>query len=298
VELTQVETFLALAEELHFGRTAQRLHLTQSRVSRLVAALEREVGGALFERGSRKVTLTPLGAQLRAELAPAQQALSRALRHAQATARGTTGGLRIGFTITSGGYLLNRLVHRFETDHPDWELALRELSPHHPFDALASGDVDLLAHWVLPDLPGMTCGVVLGDQPRVLAVAADSPLASVPSLSAEVLGDWPVPDFQPVDERIRQVIIPQRTPSGRPVSRHVTAVSSIAEGISLVARGAMVWPTVAAIAQLTYGQGVALVPLDDLPPLSLGLYWVTANENARIRAFADFAIATGAQPGP
>jgi DNA-binding transcriptional LysR family regulator len=296
VELTQVEIFLTLAEELHFGRTAERLHLTQTRVSRLVAALEREIGGALFERSSRRVTLTPLGVQLRTELAPAHDALSSALRHAQETARGATGSLRIGFTITTGGYPLNRLARKFEASHPDWELAMRELSPRWPFDDLASGEVDVLAHWVVPDLSGVSCGAVLGSQPRVLAVAADSPLASAASVSAEVLADWPTPDFQPIDQRIRRVLIPERTPSGRAVARYPTPISSIAEGISLVARGALVWPTVATIAQVTYGQGVALVALDDLPPIDLALYWMTANENARIRAFADFALANGAQP--
>jgi len=61
VRLDQLEVVLALAEELHFGRTARRLHISQSRVSKLVAALEREVGGALFDRASRRVRLTPLG---------------------------------------------------------------------------------------------------------------------------------------------------------------------------------------------------------------------------------------------
>jgi Bacterial regulatory helix-turn-helix protein, lysR family len=64
VDTTEIEVFLVLAEELHFGRTAERLRLPQPRVSRLVAALERRVGGTLFERTSRRVRLTPLGQQL------------------------------------------------------------------------------------------------------------------------------------------------------------------------------------------------------------------------------------------
>ena len=60
--------FLTLAEELHFGRTAERLRMPQPRVSRLIASMERRAGGALFERTSRRVRLTPLGAQLRCEL--------------------------------------------------------------------------------------------------------------------------------------------------------------------------------------------------------------------------------------
>jgi DNA-binding transcriptional LysR family regulator len=61
MDTAEVEVFLVLAEELHFGRTADRLHLPQPRVSRLVASLERRVGGTLFEQTSRRVRLTPLG---------------------------------------------------------------------------------------------------------------------------------------------------------------------------------------------------------------------------------------------
>lgn len=289
MRLEQVTTFLALAEELHFGRTATRLHLPQSRVSRLVAALEREVGGPLFERNSRLVALTELGEGLLAELAPAYAALELALHNAQHAARGTTGTLRIGFTITSDGYRLNRLVRQFDTRHPECEVSLREVPTQQPFDRLRAGDVDVLAHWVLDPMPGFTCAPVLGSHPRVLAVAADSPLAAASSVSAEVLGDWPVPDFLGIDDRIRQLIIPDRTPAGRAVHRHPTPVTTISEAVSLVARGAAVQPTVAALAQITYGRGIALVPLTDLPPLRLGLYWPAAADNPAIRTLVDFA---------
>ncbi|HZA57554.1 MAG TPA: LysR family transcriptional regulator, partial [Solirubrobacterales bacterium] len=61
MDLAHIETFFILCEELHFGRTAERLHVSQPRVSRLVASLETEIGGALFERTSRRVALTSLG---------------------------------------------------------------------------------------------------------------------------------------------------------------------------------------------------------------------------------------------
>jgi DNA-binding transcriptional LysR family regulator len=65
VELREIEAFLVLAEELHFGRTAQRLRVSQGRVSQMIRALEREVGGSLFERSSRQVRLTRLGGRFR-----------------------------------------------------------------------------------------------------------------------------------------------------------------------------------------------------------------------------------------
>ena len=78
MDTAEIEVFLVLAEELHFGRTAERLRLPQPRVSRLVAALERRAGGALFERTSRRVRLTPLGQQLASQLRPAYAQLTEA----------------------------------------------------------------------------------------------------------------------------------------------------------------------------------------------------------------------------
>jgi DNA-binding transcriptional LysR family regulator len=69
--MAQVEEFLAVAEELHFGRAAERLHVSQPRVSRLIAALERQAGGRPFERTSRKVTLTRLGSSSMPSCGPA-----------------------------------------------------------------------------------------------------------------------------------------------------------------------------------------------------------------------------------
>jgi DNA-binding transcriptional LysR family regulator len=290
VELDQVETFLVLAEELHFGRTAARLYVAQSRVSRLIAALEREVGGPLFERSSRRVELTALGSKLFAELAPAHAAFQQAVRNAQASARGDTAPLRVGFTITTGGYRLNRLLRVFETRHPRWRVMMRELPSENPFKILLAGEIDVLAHWVVEDdVPGLTCGAVIGTSPRALAVAADSPLAAASSLSAEVLGDWPVSNHRPLDDRIRNLIVPLHTPSGRPVKPHPVPSSTISEVISQVARGVYVHPTVASLAQITYGQGIALIPLSDLPPLRIGLYWVAGNTDDRIRALASAA---------
>src|SRR5690606_15884816 len=68
VDLRDIEIFLTLAEELHFGRTAERLHVSTPRVSQSIAQQERRIGAPLFERTSRRVTLTPLGARLRDDL--------------------------------------------------------------------------------------------------------------------------------------------------------------------------------------------------------------------------------------
>ena len=79
VEMREIEAFLVVADELHFGRAAARLHITTGRVSQSVRALEREVGAPLFERTSRRVALTPLGTAFAARVRPAYEELGAAL---------------------------------------------------------------------------------------------------------------------------------------------------------------------------------------------------------------------------
>src|SRR3954454_19034077 len=96
IELRDLRVFLTLADELHFGRTAERLGVTTSRVSQAVRLLERRAGGPLFHRTSRTVRLTPLGAHLRAEVAPAYEQLCRAWTDTVELATGIAGPLRVG----------------------------------------------------------------------------------------------------------------------------------------------------------------------------------------------------------
>jgi DNA-binding transcriptional LysR family regulator len=87
MELRDIETFLTVAENLHFGRAARRLYLSPSRVSQTIRNLEREIGGPLFVRTTRQVRLTPLGEQFRVHAKHGVDILRMALREAQANAR-------------------------------------------------------------------------------------------------------------------------------------------------------------------------------------------------------------------
>lgn len=86
MELRDIELFLTLSEELHFGRTAQRMYLSTGRVSQTISALEREIGAPLFVRTSRQVSLTPLGERFRDEVSGGVRQLREAIQGAQATA--------------------------------------------------------------------------------------------------------------------------------------------------------------------------------------------------------------------
>jgi len=286
MDTAELEVFLVLAEELHFGRTAERLRMPQPRVSRLVSALERRVGGALFERTSRRVRLTPLGARLRSRVQPVYGQLIAALDDARAAARETEGVLRIGFSPTSNMEALTRLAGAFEARHPGCHAVLDGVSNLDPYSALRRGDLDVLVNWLAVDEPDLTVGPVLEYRDRVLAVASGDPLAARRSVSLEDLADRDValmtPPFPPA---LYDAIIPPCTPSGRAI-RRTQPVRSIHELVALVAQGRIVHPTATGIPM--FGRDdITLVPIRDLPPLPLGLIWCTAHDNARIQALAE-----------
>jgi DNA-binding transcriptional LysR family regulator len=286
VDTEELEIFLVLAEELHFGRTAQRLRVPQPRVSRLLSVLERRIGGVLFERTSRRVRLTPLGERFRSEMRPAYDRLMAALDDARLTARQKDGVLRIGFSSTSNAEVLTRLVAAFEDDHPGCRAVLGSISNLDPYSALRGGELDVLVNWLAVDEPDLTVGPVVEPRDRVLAVSIHDPLAARPSVSVEDLADRETglmtPPFPPA---LYDAMIPRFTPSGRPIRRTRT-VHGIHELVAAVARGDIVHPTVLGIPMFVRGD-ITLLPITGLPPLPLGLIWCTAHDNARIQGLVE-----------
>jgi DNA-binding transcriptional LysR family regulator len=295
VDFAQIEAFLVLCDELHFGRTAERLHVSQPRVSRLIAALETTIGGALFDRTSRRVTPTPLGVRLHDELAPAYKQFTTALAVARTAARSPAGLLRVGFAATTAVPAVDQLVMAFERAQPDCTVSLHEVPLVDSYTPLRSGEIDVLVCWLVLDEPDLTRGPTIAEYPRVLAVAADHPLAHEQSVSVEVLGTYPVPNwaYQGSADRVRQAMVPSHTPSGRPVRVHPTAIRTVGETASLIARSQVVAPTVTSMRHRFGNDQIALVPIHDLPPMPLGLVWCTSHENTRIRALAHVAETAG-----
>src|ERR1700686_645924 len=141
MELRQIDCFLAVATDLHFGKAAKRLSLAQSSISEAINCLEKEVGGQLFVRTSRRVQLTPLGERFRLGAEPAALVLRATLDDCRNTAVGQTNRLRIGF-LGGGLYemtlpFVRHLKTRFHLD-VEWV----ELSVLDQFAAVAVGKVD------------------------------------------------------------------------------------------------------------------------------------------------------------
>jgi len=293
MNLDEVKAFLTLAEELHFGRTAERLYLSQPRVSRLIASFETEIGGALFERTSRHVRLTPLGARLLAELQPSYEQMQIALSHACDAARGLTGRLRLGCLVTVGGPALTGLVKEFCQRYPDCELTLETVQTQDPYTPLRRGEIDVLVSLLLAEEEDLTLGPVIECRDRLLAMCRGHRLAARVSVSLEDLGDEEVHENAPsFPKALYDALVPPITRAGRPIRRTYPWLSDD-DVLTAVARGRIVHPTMAGTA-LFSRPDLVLIPFCDLPRTPIGLVWCTAHENARIRALSE--VATGFEP--
>jgi DNA-binding transcriptional LysR family regulator len=143
MELRHLRYFLTVAEESHFGRAAERLHIVQPALSMQIRALEAELGTTLFERTSRRVVLTEAGILFRVEAERTIQQAARAKDVAQRAARGEVGTVRIGFVGNAAfAGKLAADVSSFRLAYPKVELDLTELSPLRQVDAVVSGHLD------------------------------------------------------------------------------------------------------------------------------------------------------------
>jgi DNA-binding transcriptional LysR family regulator len=288
VELREIRVFLTLADELHFGRTADRLGIVPSRVSQTLRTFETRLGARLFDRTSRRVVLTPLGEQLEAKIGPSYEALIRGLTETREIATGVTGLLRIGFTPTTEGPELNELIQSFQSRYPSCRVEFHEVATLEPYHALRAGEVDVLVNWLSLDETDLIAGPAIANLPRVLAVARSHPLANADRVSLEQLGDEQVAQPPPsMPAALRDAVLPPRTPAGRPIPR-TQPVNSTHEILAHVASGRIVHPTMAGLA-LMKRDDIALVPIGDLPPLPLGLIWPGDKETPKVRALAETA---------
>ena len=296
IELRELRVFLTLADELHFGRTAQRLGISQPGVSEAVRVLESRLGVKVFERTSRRVRHTPAGEELRRNLVPALAVLDQALAGTSELSRAVRGLLRVGFVLTTEGPALSRLIAAFRARYPGCEARLHEVETFDAYRALRRGDIDVLCNWLAVDEPDLTAGAPFAYYQRALAVAPSHRLAAKPTVSVEDLASEEVALLPPTTPSgVYDLLIPPRTPSGRPI-RRTQPVQTINEILSLVAQGRIVHPTSSTV-PIFDRNDVVLIPISDLPPLPLGLVWRTSRENPRIRALNQTARAMTAAGG-
>jgi DNA-binding transcriptional LysR family regulator len=143
MELRQIRSFLSIAETLHFGRTAELIHLSQPALSLQIRALEETVGVRLFERNRRKTTLTAAGVAFRDDAAAALSKLDQAIRRARLAANGKLGLLRIGFISTAGSEIVPDIIRQFRELNPEVEFSLRAIPTADQVQMLETGSLDI-----------------------------------------------------------------------------------------------------------------------------------------------------------
>ncbi|MDC6169944.1 LysR family transcriptional regulator [Paucibacter sp. XJ19-41] len=185
IELRSLRQFLAVAEELHFGRAALRLHMTQPPLTQAIQKLEQALGAPLFERSSRSVRLSPAGEallpQARRLLLEAEQ-LGTLVR---AAAEGQRGRVRLGFVSTVGFGELPRWLRAFREQQPDILLSLREATLDVQLQQFAGEDLD--AGFVIHAPGALPVGfeaLGIAREPMVLALSAEEALAAKAQLAA------------------------------------------------------------------------------------------------------------------
>ena len=191
MELRHLRYFVAVAEELHFGRAARKLHLSQPPLSMQIKALEAELGAALLLRSQRHVELTAAGEVF---LREAREILSRvetAAEQARRAARGETGELTVGFVTIADYNILPQALLRFRGSHPRIRLVLREATTDVQMRELIEGRIDV-GFVVLPVEDERVHTLPLLSEPLVAALPERHPLARARgTLALHRLGDSP-----------------------------------------------------------------------------------------------------------
>lgn len=286
VELRHIRAFLILAEELHFGRSAERLGITQARVSQLLRELERRLGQRLIHRTSRQVALTPAGESFRDAIEPISDQLSDILRRFEAARETLEGTLRLGIVAgPSGGPPLLAVVDKFTAAHPGCTVDFRDVSLADILGPLRRGEVDVLAVRLPLDHADLVVGPTLSREPRALAVNPDHPLATRSDVSIEEVADYKVAWFDSVPKELEEALVPSHTPAGRRIERLRRPIRNLSELAMLVARGDIVHLTVPSMADY-WGPGIVYIPVVDMPESSEALVWLRRNTDNKVREFA------------
>ena len=235
--LGRLACFIAVAEELHFGRAAERLHMTQPPLSRQIQQLEGELGVQLIDRTTRSVTLTPAGVAFLPDARRILQLAEGAALNVRRVPAGDLGTVVVGFTAASAHAVLPRLLERTREVLPDVTLELREMVSAVQMEGLMTGEIDL--GMARPPLkrPGIVSRPLLHEQ-LVAALPAAHPLAGLGrQLILNDLDGQDVIMYSPVEARyFNELLISTFTIAGA-TPRYVQFVTQVHTMLVLVRSG-------------------------------------------------------------
>ncbi|MGW2089777.1 LysR family transcriptional regulator [Streptomyces sp. NPDC001880] len=296
MELRHLSAFVAVAEELHFGRAAKRLQMAQPPLSQQIRQLEKELGVQLFERNTRSVRLTGAGESFLQPVRTVLDDLDTAVRAAKAAGRGEYGRVTIGFAGASSHETLPLLTRAVRAASPALELVMRgQTYANVALDRVADGSLDLGFVRLPVSRPGVAYRVI-DEEELVCALPFDHPLARLESVPIGVLAEEPFVSFPAnTGSTVRDAMVGACETAGfNP--RVVQEAPDSYTILALVAAGVGVTLTVTSVQHIQQN-GLVYRPLAG-PPIRLraALAWRADNPSAALRAV--LAVAEEALPTP
>jgi DNA-binding transcriptional LysR family regulator len=239
VEFGQLRSFVVVAEELHFRRAADRLHLAQPSVSKQVRTLEAELGVELFDRNRRGATLTAAGEALLPEARELLVRADQAAANTRATGTGQRGRLRLSLTRSLTGGIAGAIVDEYRARYPEVQIELSVGNTMLHVEQLHGGDIDV--GFVRPPLedPGLE-ELPLGREPMVCVLPKGHPLTKRRRVRPEELRDeplvwWPESHGPGAWREVRREVY--GNPPWRPIARNEPEeeriVHAVAEGAGI-----------------------------------------------------------------
>lgn len=291
LETSHLRCFVAVAQELHFSRAAERLNMTQPPLSRQIRLLEHTMKCELFHRNSRSVKLTHAGSTFLPEAQRILRIMETAVVSAQDVAAGRKGIVRCGFTASAAYELLPLLVSQLQKDLPEVALSLSEMVSREQSAALVSGEIEIGLLRALSDLESYEHRVVARER-LVVALPQAHPLASRASLKWSDLHQERFLGYEPMlGQYFHNLITTKMTAEGiKP--NYVQDLSQIHSILALIHSGTGI-SVVPQSAEMLAIKGVVYRPIDDPSPVFSELYivWHPENKNPLVPIIAELAYA-------
>jgi DNA-binding transcriptional LysR family regulator len=288
LEVRQLRYFVAVAEELHFGRAAERLGMAQPPLSRAIREMERHLGVELLQRTTRRVTLTAAGETLLDDARRALDAVTSAERRARNAGR-TVPALRVALKADYDAGMLPHILNAFQLDSAAMPVDLLLGGRDEQAPALRDGRADVALLFLPTDTRGLDIEPLL-TEPRLAALAATDPLAARTSLTLSDLAGRLLPDGAPAES------------GGMPAaeSRSVPRRSTLdlPQIFSLVEVGSIVWFPPLSLVRRHVRPGIAYREVNDLADSTLAVGWPSDSHSAAVAAFVRAAVAVAAETFP
>ncbi len=287
IELRHLQYFRTLAETLHFGRAAERLHISQPPLSRQIALLEDELGVRLFDRSRRRVELTEAGQRFYLDTGTVFAAFEQAKRNALAAARGAAGELSVGFMMSTAYSVTPAITRRYAAQFPQVSLKLTETLPLDLAQDISSGNKDVAIMYRPQDCSGLETVTLFREEMTVVLPPGHRLLEQALIDPRELAGETFIIVPRRIAPALHDMIFNYClqhgvTPNiGLEINMQQTIVNLVGEGLGI----AIVPRSMCNMRLAT----TTFKPLRDAPVIEVVAVWKADNHNPCIATFIDSA---------